>query len=150
MKHTIEIDIECKSCSGTGVYQGMAEQAGAAVVCCTCKGTGKEHYKFSYTEFTKRKQAKDVKRVFQHNPGFVISSDPKFGGMPYKNWENGESFPDGSELRQLVCPAWWYQGIDWKKKPNWPHCVSLGQSFSQCQHFPYKDQCWERYDKEKK
>jgi len=30
----------CKSCSGTGLYSGMGERTGYAVVCLYCKGRG--------------------------------------------------------------------------------------------------------------
>ena len=40
-EHVIEFDCECESCKGTGLYVGMAEREGSAVVCHTCKGTGK-------------------------------------------------------------------------------------------------------------
>lgn len=40
-EHIIKIECECNACKGTGLYVGMAERDGAAVVCYTCKGTGK-------------------------------------------------------------------------------------------------------------
>ena len=33
-----EIQIECPACHGTGLYQGMCEQDGCAVVCTECGG----------------------------------------------------------------------------------------------------------------
>ncbi len=51
----IELDIECQSCNGTGVYRGMGERDGASVVCFTCDGTGCFKYKFEYTLFKERK-----------------------------------------------------------------------------------------------
>ena len=47
MKRTIVI--ECQACGGTGLYKGMAERDGAAVVCSCCNGTGKTE--FTYNEF---------------------------------------------------------------------------------------------------
>lgn len=35
-----EIQIECPACHGTGLYQGMCEQDGCAVVCTKCDGKG--------------------------------------------------------------------------------------------------------------
>lgn len=69
----IELYIECRSCNGTGVYIGMAERDGAAVVCRTCKGAGKEHFVLEYTEFTGRKLREDVKRVYLSGHGYVIA-----------------------------------------------------------------------------
>ncbi|GAH55007.1 unnamed protein product, partial [marine sediment metagenome] len=43
MEHTIEYDCECNDCKGTGLYTGMAEGDGFAVVCHACNGTGKRH-----------------------------------------------------------------------------------------------------------
>lgn len=36
---TRTIIIECQACKGTGLYKGMAERDGAAVVCSHCHGT---------------------------------------------------------------------------------------------------------------
>jgi len=43
----IEMDIECPSCNGTGLYCGMGEKEGVAVVCCKCQGSGKYHYVYT-------------------------------------------------------------------------------------------------------
>jgi len=67
-----EVDRICPSCKGTGLYVGMAERDGAAVVCRTCKGTGCEHFKVTYEPFVARKPRTDVKRVYRTNPGIVI------------------------------------------------------------------------------
>ena len=37
-KIILEADVECTSCSGTGLYQGMAERDGTAVICYQCDG----------------------------------------------------------------------------------------------------------------
>ena len=70
---TIERIVQCKSCSGSGVYVGMCERDGAAVVCHVCEGTGKCNYKFEYQEFTGRKKREDVTRVYKQGYGFVIA-----------------------------------------------------------------------------
>lgn len=152
---TIEFDEECKSCNGTGVFIGMAERDGAAVVCHTCKGTGCFHFIHTYEEFEKKKHNPEASRVYQYNPGIMIGnregvcSLPDFGGMSYLDWRKGKRFPKGSEMRKFSCPCWWYQGADYEKKPNWKECLSnLGRTFSQCAHFPNKEMCWERWDKE--
>jgi len=151
---TIKLKIVCKSCGGTGLYSGMAERDGAAVVCHTCNGTGCDDYEFDYEEFVERKPAKKVKRVYETNPGIGIGEYPKqnlkledFGGIPYEKWKEGKPFPEGSEMRQYTCPSWWYQGADYKKKPEWDECYqNLGNSFSHCKHFNTKDKCWKRFD----
>lgn len=153
-KKKFEADVKCEPCKGTGLYVGLAERDGSAVVCYKCKGTGCRHHVFEYEEFTVRSARTGVKHVFQHNPGIVVGQGKDgqyqfsdFGGQPFEGWESGKPFPPGSEMRQFTCPAWWYQAADYKKKPNWDECIGLG-SFSKCPHFSTKDQCWARWDEE--
>ena len=153
-KHTIEFDERCKSCNGTGLYVGLEERDGAAVVCHTCKGIGCHHVKIEYDDFENKIKETDIERVFEVNPGIVIGKEKnneyslaEFGGMPYKDWFNGLSFPKHSENRKFTCPAWWYQSADYDKKPNWDWCSKIG-SFSGCNHFGTKNRCWERWDNE--
>jgi len=91
---------------------------------------------------------KKIKRVFECNPGIVIGSKlPDFGGMPYKDWLRGETFPKGSEMRKYTCPAHWAQAVG-IKKPNWHEC-EYGR-FADCSSFKTKEKCWEKWDKEDK
>lgn len=153
---TIKLKIVCRSCGGTGLYSGMAEHDGAAVVCHTCEGTGCDNYEFDYEDFIERKPAKKVKRVYEANPGIGIGEDPKknlnledFGGIPYKDWKDGKPFPRGSEMRKYTCPMWWYQSTDYEKKPHWNECQeTLGGYISTCKYFGTKEKCWKRFDDE--
>jgi len=141
------IECECPSCSGTGVYVGMGEHDGVAVVCGKCDGTGKHHIK--YTEFTGRKKKEGVTRVIETNPGICVSTKIDIGGISYEDWWNGNDFPPGSEMRDYVCPAWWFQCADYDKKPRWKECGGLlGRSFSSCKLFENKNQCWKKWDEE--
>jgi hypothetical protein len=152
---TIEFDEKCQSCGGTGLYAGMGERDGAAVICHTCKGTGKHHFVHKYDEFVKRVQSRGIRRVLETNPGICVGEREgfctleDFGGMDYKAWSKGESFPEHSEMRKYTCPAWWYQSADYKRKPEWDQCIGCG-SFSGCDYFKDKAKCWERFDKEGK
>lgn len=152
MSKVIEFDEECPKCNGTGLYSGMAEHDGAAVVCHTCKGTGCHHFRHTYKEFKGRKQRSGVERVYETNPGIAIGKGngctlEQFGGMPYEDWDAGKPFPKGSENRAFTCPAWWCQSADSSKKPDWGTCVqSLGRRFSECPRFHYKKACWARWD----
>ena len=154
--HVIEFDQECKSCKGTGLYVGIAERDGAAVVCNVCKGKGCHHVKIEYDDFLERNTHENVEQVYECNPGVVIGKGERgdkfklsdFGGMPYSNWLSGVSFSPGMENRKFTCPVWWYQNADYSKKPNWIECVGAGSTFSKCPHFAEKDKCWERWDKE--
>jgi hypothetical protein len=153
MKKVIEFDEKCQSCGGTGLYCGMAERNGAAIVCHTCKGTGRHKFRHEYEEFNGRVDRPGVVRVYQTNPGIMIGTGnghrlEDFGGMPVKEWEAGLPFLPGMENRAFTCPCWWYQSADYKLKPDWRECnESLGRSFSGCPHFANKAECWKRWDR---
>ncbi len=68
----IEFDEQCKPCNGSGLYKGMAERDGYAVVCQNCGGTGKHHFVYEYEEFTGRKDRDDITNVIQCNPGIAV------------------------------------------------------------------------------
>ena len=153
-KHKIEFDEKCKSCSGTGLYVGMAERDGFAVVCNTCDGTGKHHVIFQYEDFEGKERNNNIKKVLKCNPGISCGVGngcnlESFGGMNYEDWFNGKDFPKGSEMRKYTCPAWWYQSADYEKKPDWKECMGCNM-FSACKYFNTKEKCWERWDKENK
>ena len=149
---TIEWVQECESCSGTGLYQGVAERDGAAVVCVTCKGTGRQHVKHEYNEFTGRKKAENVSRVYRTGAGIVLAPSVTSGGVPLEEWERNPDSVNakGAELRSHTCPRWWLQVTDYDRQPKWDECknVSLGGSFSKCHYFPRKAACWTRLDEE--
>lgn len=147
-----KVEAVCRSCNGTGLYVGMGERHGAAVVCNTCRGSGCEKIVVEYEPFVARSDHGDVRRVFRCNPGIVIGekqgvfSLDDFGGMPYVQWREGKPFPAGSEDRKHTCPAWWYQSADYELKPNWDEC-GFG-AFRDCTHFGAKAECWARFDRE--
>lgn len=148
---TITVKHECGSCRGTGLYSGMGESEGAAIVCHHCKGLGFRVSEF--IEFTGRKELPNVVRVYQANPGIKIGAGngfelEDFGGVPAADWAQGNPFPAGAEMRAFTCPRWWFQCAG-SVSLDWNICNSnIGQSFSQCQHFPDKGLCWARWDKE--
>ena len=148
----IEYDCECSTCKGTGLYAGMAESDGAAVVCSRCGGTGARHIVNEYAPFTGKKITPDIKRVYRVNPGIGIGEGSgckleDFGGMPVDLWKAGYDFPDGSEDRLHTCPAWFYQCANDKRKPSWRECA-FGMRFYDCEHFGSKSHCWAKWDKE--
>lgn len=153
-KEKIEILEKCSDCKGTGLYVGFAEKDGAAVVCHTCKGTGCCHYVHEYEEFKSRSLRPGVLHVIEANPGIGVGKGTEanyslsdFGGMPYKDWLEGQPFLRGMEMRKFTCPVWWYQATDYSKKPSWEEC-RLSGTFSGCKRFKTKDQCWTRFDRE--
>jgi len=153
-KHDFEQKAKCTDCGGTGLYVGLAERDGAAVVCYVCKGTGCKTIKITWKDFEGRIPRREIKRVYEVNPGIVIGGGQggefrlgDFGGMPYAAWASGKPFPAKSENRKFTCPAWWYQSADYDKRPKWKECIGCG-SFYDCEHFGNKEKCWERFDKE--
>jgi len=152
MKHVFEVREVCKACSGTGLYVGMAERDGAAVVCHTCGGSGCHAFRHEYEPFETRQDRAGVTRVFAANPGIVIGIGnghalTDFGGLPVERWRAGGPFVAGTENRRFTCPAWWYQSADYRRKPAWGECLGIG-SFSDCPSFCRKNECWRRFDAE--
>ena len=152
MGKEIRIKHECGSCGGTGLYVGIAERNGAAVVCSRCKGEGWQESVFH--EFTGRKEKAGVRRVFETNPGIVLGEGDgiklsDFGGMPIANWIAGKPFERGTENRAYSCPRWWMQCAGGQMQ-EWDECYSnIGRSFSKCKHFCNKAACWARWDHER-
>jgi hypothetical protein len=157
----IEKDIKCKSCNGTGVYVGMAERDGAAVVCHSCKGTGKQHYVFEYEEFTGIQKRDDVSRVYKQSYGFVIAPrelnfegigtiNMAYEGVSYEDFINGK-MPE--HTKQMVCPLLADQGACHKIPGFIDKCDELngkpllGCLISDCKNQINKLDCWERFNK---
>lgn len=83
------IEIECKSCAGTGLYRGFAEPPGVAVVCLGCRGTGKAT--LNYTPFAGRVRRDDVMTVRQSR-GALVATDvgPVGGSVEYEEFWEGK------------------------------------------------------------
>lgn len=148
----IEINERCKDCGGTGLYVGMAEHDGAAIVCYNCKGTGCHHFVYEYVKFTCQAKRTDTTRVFEVNVGIMLGGGDlaEFGGVSYEAWRlfiNKAKFPPARENRKYACPCWWYQCADYNRKPDWPECQTFNGTFSGCKCFPNKHKCWEKFDK---
>lgn len=144
---------KCRDCSGTGLFRWMAESAPFAVICYKCKGTGAFQFVHEYEPFTQREKKPGVLQVLQSNPGIAVGignghTISDFGGISHADWEAGKPFPPGSEMRKFTCPAWWYQTVDYDRKPKWEEC-GLG-AFCKCKHFESRDLCWARFDAEGK
>ena len=76
---------ECGACSGTGLYRGMAEPEGVAVICLTCKGTGCKE--MIYIPFTRRRRRNGVQSVQQSRGSFILSCGPVGESMTYAEFE---------------------------------------------------------------
>jgi hypothetical protein len=156
MSDLIEIEVECSSCSGTGVYVGMGERDGASVMCYQCKGTGKT--KIRYTEFTGRKKAENVKRVYLKNYGYCLAPkeidfknigkvDMSKEGVSYEDFLKGET---PTHMKQMGCPMTADQGMchDIKGFSEWcnQHGSSIGSTITDCKNQCNKLECWHRLE----
>ena len=146
-----EWDQECHRCHGTGVYQGIGEGDGAGVVCTTCDGTGQEHVKHQFTEFTGRKIDPEVRRVYRTGAGIKLHPELVPGGVSYQEWLKDPDSVNtrGNEIREHACPAQWFRTLDstWTRGPHWPECTKI-PDYPACPSFDQKDKCWERWDLE--
>jgi len=152
---TFRVKAKCEDCEGTGLYIGMGEMDGYAVVCRSCKGTGCAEIVIKYKDFEGKKDRQGVHTVLECNPGIGVGLGVDddgnafdFGGMDYEDWKAGKPFPPGSEMRNFVCPARWYQMANPSKKPNWEECWE-SPYFSKCTHYARKHWCWKRFDGER-
>jgi len=155
---TIKLKIECQSCNGTGVFQGMAEKSGASVVCHTCKGTGCEDYRFTYTPFTKRKEKEGVKRVFITGYGYCVGTKPitldngifvdfSKEGVSYEEFLSGK-MPE--HIKHMGCPMSADQGACHDIKGFTDVCNELNGGW--LNYIPSciisdKIKCWERFNR---
>jgi len=147
----IELDIECKSCGGTGVYRGMTERKGAAVVCTTCNGTGKQTHTFEYTEFTGRKLAHGVERVYLTGMGYQLvpykityddvgEIDMSKEGVSYAEFMAGVM---PGHVERLGCPMNASQS-DCNKIIGFKHQCTY-DVLRNCEHYGNKAECWKRF-----
>ncbi len=148
MTKTIELKIVCQSCGGTGLYVGMAEHDGAAVICTKCDGIGCYSYKFDYEDFVEKKERGDVIRVFKTGAGYVHSakdvSGIEFskGGVSYAQWLNGVQ---PGPMKELYCPKQW-TCQSWNSETCDEH-IHAGGYISDCPYRSEMAKCWEEYDK---
>ena len=144
-----EIQIECPTCNGTGLYQGMCEHDGCAVVCTRCGGKG--YTTFKYNEFTGKKVKEGVKRVFEKTCGFVHGADDytcpdgkviHFSqyGCTYQEWLNGA---EPKPMEELVCPYVYYnKGIGSEPFERCRHGIPVLGRIPDCAFYSDKARCW--------
>jgi len=145
---TISLDIVCPSCDGTGLYVGLAERDGAAVVCYRCKGLGQYAYRFEYEPFEVRRPApKSVKSVHVAR-GYVISDrlEGSDGGVPIEQWSPGMTVPADEKL---YCP-WNYttQAYCAHRDADGYAPFPLGAQATSCSYWPDKADCWRIFHSE--
>jgi hypothetical protein len=153
----ITIKIECHACRGTGLYVGMAERNGAAVICHRCDGTGGHDYK--YTPFTKRKKKEGVKRVYKTSAGHAISAEDvvnengrrlpfSTSGVSYEEWLNGKQPKD---LEFLGCPMLADQQACHEVEGFYERCCKISKGYANsitaCPSYNNPDECWKLFKK---
>jgi len=90
-----QVKAVCTACGGTGVYSGMCEAKGTAVVCINCDGTGCEVIK--YEPFVERKKRRGIKTVHQSRGRLIPTGvGPKEGSVTYKEFLSGKMPPTSS------------------------------------------------------
>lgn len=154
--------VQCNSCNGTGLYVGVYERDGAAVVCYKCEGTGRTYIENNYDRFAGRRTRKNVKRVFEHAGGHVISADDvevngkaipfsKYG-VSYEEWLDGA---EPKPLECLHCPFIHTQQMLARDNPEGLYqtrCdvgLRYGSRIADCKFMAEKEKCWEIYKCEK-
>lgn len=155
----IEMEIECPACKGTGLYSGMGEGKGVAVICHKCNGTGAYMYSYSYKEFAGRKLQKDIKRVYLSGTGYRLGLgkinfsggigeiDMDKEGVSYDEFLN-DKMPQ--HIKKLGCPMLTDQGACHDKKGFVDKCNKINGGWigtiTDCKNQPNKEQCWKRFE----
>ena len=149
--------IECPSCKGTGVYQGMGEGEGTAVVCHRCNGTGAYQYSYSYKDFTGRNVVENVERVYLSGMGFKLGLgkinfsevgeiDMDKEGVSYPEFINGKK-PE--HIKELAWPMRADQGECHKRPGFVDKCNDLNGGWvsmiTKCKKYLHKKECWKRF-----
>ena len=154
----IELEIECEACDGTGLYSGMGESKGLAVVCRKCKGSGKYMYKFEYNDFTGLKERGDIERVYLptgYKLGLGIINFDGVGeidmnkkGVSYSEFLEGKR---PNRIKEIECPMMADQGACHRVEGFVDGCNDLGigwgGTISNCKNQCNRMECWERYEK---
>jgi hypothetical protein len=155
----IEIEIECPACEGTGLYQGLGEGKGTAVVCYKCNGSGKYLYLYSYNKFTGRKKKPDIERVYLSGYGYKIGLGKLlFGGEIEIDMDNeGVSYDEflagkiPGHIEELACPMLADQSACQKINGFTDKCSDLNGSslwgchIKGCRNYKNKKECWKRF-----
>jgi hypothetical protein len=82
----MKIDTECGSCDGSGLYSGMCEGPGRAVICLDCGGTG--CHVIQYKPYQGRRRKRGINTIQASRGRFIVG--PIGGGgseMSYAEFE---------------------------------------------------------------
>jgi hypothetical protein len=100
--------VECATCNGTGLYVGVCEQDGAAVICRACHGTGCNVVTLQFKKFKGRRQRDNVVRVFDTSCGYKISANNVIVDNKQINFE------DAGMRAIMTCKYYSNKDICWK------------------------------------
>lgn len=79
---------ECIACGGTGLYSGLAEPKGTAVICIQCGGSGCKE--ITFTPFTRRKGRRGIQTVSLSRGSFIGTGVGSVGeSITYKEFQQG-------------------------------------------------------------
>lgn len=147
----ITVETQCGSCNGTGLYSGMGERGGLAVVCRTCKGSAKSEV--TYQPFTGRKPPRQgVTHVISSNPGVFLNAEiAASSAMTVHEWLSGKQFTDKqTQFRSFQCPHQYTQntvGANIEGYVPALHCAkNYVNTFTLCPEYERKHLCWAEFD----
>ena len=84
----VKVKAECNACKSTGLYSGMCEGDGVAVICLGCNGTG--CMEIAYKPFKKRHERKGIRIVRLSRGTFIGAGVGPYGScITYKEFLNG-------------------------------------------------------------
>lgn len=84
----MKIKVKCRACGGTGLYCGMAEPKGVAVVCVQCEGTG--GHDFEYEPFVARVPRKGIQTVQRARGTSILGCGPTGPAITYDEFCRGK------------------------------------------------------------
>jgi DnaJ-class molecular chaperone len=90
--------VECSSCGGTGLYSGMCEGKGKAVVCLGCKGSGAEVVVLR--RYTGRKHYRGIKEIKFSRGRSILSCGGTGESLTYKQFKEKIPPQDIKEARK--------------------------------------------------
>lgn len=78
---TVTVTTECRSCGGTGLYKGFAQEEGYPTVCSECKGSGGKE--ITYKPYTGRRLKDGVRGVRPVNPTWTAKRPSDYPTISY-------------------------------------------------------------------
>jgi len=136
----MELEIECRDCQATGLYSGIAEAGSCAIVCHTCRGTGKE--RITVTAFSERRRRGDITKVFPGSFG-ICHGDESPGGCSYEEWWSGAT---PAPCEEYYCPYIFdNRGMSNKPLERCRQGIEGFGSIRRCLFYGEKEICWREY-----